>query len=45
MDNKEDIEVVLMPLDEITQLISNGAIIHSLIIVAFIPIFPGGSER
>jgi hypothetical protein len=24
-----------MPLDEITQLISNGAIIHSLVIVAF----------
>ncbi len=35
LDDKEDIEVVLKPLDEIPDLISSGVITHSLVIVAF----------
>ena len=34
-DDKEDIEVVLMPLDEIPRLIREGMITHSLVLVAF----------
>ncbi len=35
LDEKEDIEVVLKPLDEIPHLIKSGAITHSLVITAF----------
>jgi ADP-ribose pyrophosphatase len=35
MDEKEDIEVVLHPLEEIPRLICGGFITHSLVIVAF----------
>jgi len=35
LDDKEDIEVVLKPLEEIPGLISSGVITHSLVIAAF----------
>jgi 8-oxo-dGTP pyrophosphatase MutT (NUDIX family) len=38
-DEKEDIEVILQPLNEIPQLIRQGAITHSLVIVAFYRFF------
>jgi hypothetical protein len=38
-DEKEDIEFVLMPLDEIPSLIREGEITHSLILAAFYRFF------
>jgi 8-oxo-dGTP pyrophosphatase MutT (NUDIX family) len=39
MDEKEDIEVVLHPLEDIPRLIRQGSITHSLVIVAFYRLF------
>ena len=39
MDDKEDIEVVLVPLGQIRALIRDGRISHSLVIVAFYRLF------
>jgi 8-oxo-dGTP pyrophosphatase MutT (NUDIX family) len=38
-DEKEDIEVLLRPLDEIPRLIREGQISHSLVVVAFYRLF------
>ncbi|MBN1849050.1 MAG: NUDIX hydrolase [Deltaproteobacteria bacterium] len=35
LDDKEDIEIVLMPLDDIPRLIRDGEITHSLVLAAF----------
>lgn len=39
LDEKEDIEVILYPLEEIQGLISDGTITHSLVVVAFYRFF------
>jgi ADP-ribose pyrophosphatase len=39
LDDKEDIEIVLYPLEQIPGLINDGTITHSLVIVAFYRLF------